>query len=666
MNSYNENLYATVVSSLRELDQKQKSAKSSLNAAMFTLYYKEAGRITATSKLKESGDVYLFQQKVKQQAVNDRNVSFNVLSAANQQKKFTAQAITNAATSAANIQVLSNAVVKLSKNVGGILTMLTSSDYGSEIYKQSRIAYDLMIDTAYDAKKLSQLGREVSTLTAAVSADEVANQAKLTDDSIAAMLAVTTSDFEAATKSLADCNEALATADVAEKQAEGDLEFINVDYFATKRAYSLNNKVLNLNLVSIALNSSDFDEDKKDNCSYLVRFNPYTAPFDQTATMLGNKPKSSSVVEDYFIMLVKESSQATFSITAAETLLLTADPSRKCYHRVENKSDDKPMEQVFYTASLRDVDGNAIEVGTKYVAFVLVVLTDEYKKTINSYSDILSAPSVAFMLSNKLMAPKKLSCADNVLTFEVLERASYNVEYRCMLLPNCLKGNKNMLTESGLRNIENEVELQEKMSAVYAPAIADLQKQIVSLNNSIDGLREEKSMNDAQLAVAKKDKNKENQESLAVKNADLQSQIDTVLKQIEEAERELRNNKASQNKLQRAMEEKTQEQPGFFFNLMIAEQITNANYAIAKLQKEVDPKDKKEKSETATVQIKGTMAIHENTTDNFGNPLVSGASYIPVVLAYANMEDQDGQFINALSAFETTNPFIYTPKTKNK
>ncbi|MEE1944502.1 hypothetical protein VRU48_05240 [Pedobacter sp. KR3-3] len=666
MNSYNENLYATVVSSLRELDQKQKSAKSSLNAAMFTLYYKEAGRITAESKLKEAGDVYLFQQKVKQQAVNDRNVSFNVLNAANQQKKFTAQAITNAATSAANIQVLSNAVAKLSKNVGGILTMLTSSDYGSEIYKQSRIAYDLMIDTAYDAKKLSQLGREVSTLTAAVSADEVANQAKLTDDSIASILAVTTSDFEATAKSLADCNEALATANVVEKQAEGDLEFINVDYFATRRAYNLNNKVLNLNLVSVALNSSDFDDDKKDNCSYVVRFNPYQPPFDQALTMLSNKPKNSSVVEDYYIMLVKESSQATFSITAAETLLLTADPTKKCYYRVEDKSDDKPMEHIFYTASLRDTDGNSIEVGTKYVAFVLVVLTDEYKKTINSYSDILSAPSVAFMLSNKLMAPKAVTCVENVLTFELLEKASYNVEYRCMFLPNCIVGNKNMLTESGLRNIEKEVELQEKMSAVYAPAIADLQKQIVSLNNSLDGLREEKSTNDAQLALAKKDKNKENQDSSSAKNTELQTQIDAILKEIEEAERKLRNNKVNQNRLQRAMEEKIQEQPGFFFNLMIAEQITSANYSQVVPQKTVDSKDKKEKGDSAAALVKGKMEIHENTTDNFGNPLVKGASYIPVVLAYANMEDQNGQFTNALSAFETTSPFIYTPKTKTK
>ena len=659
MNSYNENLSATVASSLRELDQKQKNAKSSLNASVFTLYYKEAGRITAEAKLKEAGQVYEFQQKVKQQAVNDRNVSFNVLSAANQQKKFTAQAITNAATCASNIQVLSNAVVRLSKDVGGILTMLTSSDYGTEIYGQSKIAYDLMIDTAYDAKKLAQLGREVSTLTAAVSADDVANQAKLTDDSIAAMLAVATSDFEASAKSLADYNTALAAANAAEKQAEGDLEFINVDYFATKKAYKLNNNVLNLNLVSIALNSNDVDEAQADNSSYVIRFNPYQSAFDEATSMLGSRQKNDSVVKDYYIMLVKESNQATFSITSAENLLLMTDEKDKRYFKVPNKSVDKPMEHIFYTTSLNDTDGNQVELGTKYAAFVLVVLADEYKKTINSYNDFLSAPSVAFTPSNKLMAPKEVTCENNVLKFELLEKSAYDVKYRCMFLPNCTDSSKKMLTESGLRSIEKEVEAEEKVSAVYAPAIAELQKQIVSLNSGIDGLELQKSANDELLATAKKDKNKEEIASLNGKNEGLQAEIDAIRKQIADAHKEIEKNKAKQHKTNRSTEEKIQEQPGFYFNLMIAEQVTSANYELAKITKTVDPKDKKDMGDRALALVKGELKIPENTTDNFGNPMVKGASYIPVVLAYANMEELDSQFTNALSAFETTTPFIY-------
>ena len=78
---------------------------------------------------------------------------FNLLYSASQQKSYTAQSVTNAAVCAANVQVAANAVLRLSSDMGSIYSMLSAADFGSEIYLQSRTAYSIMNETAYDAEK---------------------------------------------------------------------------------------------------------------------------------------------------------------------------------------------------------------------------------------------------------------------------------------------------------------------------------------------------------------------------------------------------------------------------------------------------------------------------------------------------------------------------------
>lgn len=54
MSSYNENLNASVATSLQAQELKLSTTQAQLNAGMFTLYYAEDAKITAQEKLKKN------------------------------------------------------------------------------------------------------------------------------------------------------------------------------------------------------------------------------------------------------------------------------------------------------------------------------------------------------------------------------------------------------------------------------------------------------------------------------------------------------------------------------------------------------------------------------------------------------------------------------------
>jgi hypothetical protein len=87
---------------------------------------------------------------------------------------------------------------------------------------------------------------------------------------------------------------------------------------------------------------------------------------------------------------------------------------------------------------------------------------------------------------------------------------------------------------------------------------------------------------------------------------------------------------------------------GLIFNVTIAEQVSRGNYSIAKKQ---DLKNLYE------------VCISPETTDNFGNPLVPGKAYLPVILTVSSDEvDTPSKFTNALSAIDKKAAFYYNQK----
>ena len=69
------------------------------------------------------------------------------------------------------------------------------------------------------------------------------------------------------------------------------------------------------------------------------------------------------------------------------------------------KSKKTIYSDVLDLSSLQDDQGDNMELGTNYVVFVYAILSNKYKKAINTYDDYLSAPSMYFALTDKIDAP---------------------------------------------------------------------------------------------------------------------------------------------------------------------------------------------------------------------------------------------------------------------
>lgn len=197
MNSYNENLQTAVITSLQTLELDVKKISSGLDASIITLYYAEGARITAAENLKLTKIKQAYQEQVKVQAVNNSNIAINLLKSASQQKAVTVQCVTTTAVGASNMQIASNAIVRLAANLGSVHAILSAADNESEIYKQSEQIRDYISKTAYAAKRASLSAMDSSNLIAEVSSSAIVDAAKVTNDSVTGLLKIISDDFDA-------------------------------------------------------------------------------------------------------------------------------------------------------------------------------------------------------------------------------------------------------------------------------------------------------------------------------------------------------------------------------------------------------------------------------------------------------------------------------------
>ncbi|MFT3795821.1 hypothetical protein [Flavobacterium sp.] len=652
MNSYNENLNSSVTATLQSQELKQSNMQAQLNAAMFTLYYAEGAKITAIEKLEQANDRYAFQQMVKEKATDNNNIAVNILASANQQKQYVGQSTANTAAAAKSILVAANAIVKLASDMGSILSVLNAADFGSEIYTQASEVRNLIDDTAYNAEITSQYAMKAAYFTAEVCAPTVADMAKATTASVTNLLSVVGNQFDNTTALVTAYNNAVAQASVDEKKAEGTLEDINVEYYAARATYLLSVKEMNLDLqVKPSRNNPKH--------SFSISFTKYLNPFYDS---LGNNPDGSQYrndpVADYFIIVVKESKKTTFSLTAAETLL---DDPQKCYKvAMGNDGKNQSIIRHFTISDLNDSDGEAIQLGKPYVVFVMAQFGNGYKKSLNNYDDFMTAASAPFTLTTQLTSPdpKEIDAktfakdGTRLLKFNLVADKTLDVEYRCIFLPDNSDLVKGLITEQGLRDIENEVHQLELIAAKYDPDLVTYERKVNSANATLKTLH-------LQLETLRQKQETANEGKPAAENSPAKAKEDDLLKQIKD---EKSNHATALEQLQKTQEEKKsalttlqpsiKAKPGFFFNLLLAEQIVAGNYTPANDAVRENGHDPKKAYKV--------MAISDNTTDNFGNRLMKGKKYIPVVLSYAvTSESNKDQFTNSLSDYRATKTFSH-------
>lgn len=661
MNTYNENLQSAVISSLQAQGLDQKTVQSQMNASMFTLYYAEGATVTGREKLAtallEMGDTAI----TKSAAVDNTNLSNNLLSSATQGNQYASQSISNTAIAAANVQVAANAVVKLSSDIGSIFSIVSSANFGSEIYTQVKEARHIMDNTAYHAELASQHAMEASIKASAVSASTVLDRAKGTNGQMKNLKKVLSADFDNAAQLVAADNAMLATKSAAEKVAEGDFEDISVDYKASTSAYKSLNRGLNLNLRVPAKDISA--------TSFTVKFRAIRSPFEN------DKAVANYPVDKYYLMLVKESKQTTFSLSQAEYVLENqqerlvpvvlaqaatgdnaAPPSTTAAPTDTSKksSGSQNISMVVNINSvddgngntyvLQDTDGDTITTGTNYVVFVMAVYVDEYKRKVNVFDDFLSAPSQYFVLTNVLKPAENLavkpSATGNTLTvtFNTNDNPNYKVQYRCMFLlmsnPLITAG---LVTQNSVDAIRQDIEKLEEIAEQFDPKIEELQANILQLQQNLVTGATDTSKTDVQ----------NQQAELSKLFTDRQKAIDNLAKEG-----------VAPSKI------------GFIFNQDIAEHIPAANYIVAMLTLQPPagatsaapaegstPAGATEQP-SPVPQLLWQAVIGPDTTDNFGNPLQPSLQYIPVVLTMSAEEEANmPRFTNNITDFENSAPF---------
>lgn len=698
MNSYNENLHSAIVNSLQSLDLEEQNLKSQVNASMFTLYHAEGATITAEQNLSEAKDTFNFKAATQDQAVKDSNLSINVLNSATQANQYVKQSTANIAVCAANVQISANSIVKLASDIGSIFSIVHAADFDSDIYFQAENARELMNRTAYDAEVASQLAMEASMLTAEVSAATVLDMAKATNTLMSTVLKITTAEFDTATQDIATDSAALGQVRSTEKLDEGALEMISVEYKASKSAYELTNKELNLDLRVKTSN--------QDALSFTVDFNLIKSPF--TLEKAVSDPLYP--VKEYYIMVVKESKKQTFSISNAENLLLNADaevisvtaPKTSHVSQVVNVYSKSAGGSLI---PVTDSDNEEITLGVSYVVFVMAVYADDYKRKINCYDDYLSAPSQAFTLTTKLesipgnaitvrpynqdnLSEEELAAADSskneqqvkntmdmedggivadynfVLSFNSKESPDTEVEYRCMLLPFNTDVSNSLLTSESLKFLlETEIESLEQISAEFDPKIAELQADNYEAQLKMDLLNNQlKDLSD-QLAAYAKNSKATTDETAGAEATEKQQSLKADQKAATAQLKDLQQSHDANNKLlDHLISEKGKTttsliavdaaKPGFLFNVPIAEQVYADSYTVAR-----------KKSAATNTDDSGSQWIAffgPDTTDNFGNRLNKGEQYLPVILSYSTAADENAaDFVNALSDMSTTDYFQY-------
>ncbi len=142
-------------------------------------------------------------------------------------------------------------------------------------------------------------------------------------------------------------------------------------------------------------------------------------------------------------------------------------------------------------------------------------------------------------------------------------------------------------------------------------------------------------------------------------NADQNKQLDKITKKINALQAQIQEltankNSSSNNEDATLSSQNKTPNPGFYFNQLIAENVTDGNYT--------SPNSNQIILDGTTTTV--TLPLLENTTDNFGNPLIEGNSYVPVILSVATGSISIvKQYSNSLSDFRSTATFKYSSKS---
>jgi hypothetical protein len=657
MSTYNNDLHTNLVATLQNQAQQIEQSKSQLTAATFTLHYAQAAITTAYEKLETAQNYLASKTLVKAETQHATSIATNILESATTSSACVKQSVSNAAVGAANVQIAANAVVRLASDIGEVFNILTNINADSDIFLQCKEVNLLMNSTAYNAELASQIAMEASMLASQVSAGDLLAKAKKTNDPMQNLLQEVNNNFTDAVQMVAEDNLKCSIAYVTEKNAEAAYENIAVQNKAVNDAYNFINDHSNLNLNAYPIKDNEGSH-------FGVTFNIIHPPFlEAYISDIQKNNLAYYPVKDYYLFLVKDNHKSFFSTNDALNILANGE---KQYISLSNflKQDDtvavkntialnfnytKVLANDGSEFTLQDTDEDELHQGTKYVVFLLANFYEEYKKELNNFNDFLSAPSPAFCLT-QVLAPVNaadISVEKNTsdtnktynynITFTIAEQPTYDVVYRCLLLPETYGTVKGLLNNASAEDVTIEVKEIGDIATKYDPKITTLEAALINSSMLIENLKSQNPISD-----------------------DDATALNKQLSFYETAQHELTLITLAKSNAIKKINVDHASKINFFFNKVLAEQVPASNY-IPAIKSIASPTIGIDKTGQAKYPIvKWEANINASTTDIFGNKLVKNKAYIPVILSISAVEENNlPKFTNNWSGYENANSFEY-------
>lgn len=424
MNTYNENLQATVSTTLAVLTQEQARLQSVKIANEYSLYYAQEAQIGQQDSVQGMIEVQSLCSTINDQSVLNENAVGNLSISATTARDYVAASNTNMATAASNVNIAANAIVALAAGIGSALNNAIASEFKSEIHKQVLHANNFINETANDAKELSLLAMDASSRTSEIVMPALLLQTTEVKARIDGLLKTTQAALDSVTAQVKTGAGAVKQAVQQELKAESAVSDIVNQVEASAEAYKRTNTQLNLGLVIEVKNSHEID----------VSFNGPPVLIPQFSARPANQILIPDAETVYYLALLPQSQSATFAIDQAQQLFAYKSEGQFIAVKASGK-----------VQLTKDVYGDAVAPGAAYVAYLYMEFSMGYRRYIGDFSDALSSPSQPFTLATTLAQAKPsgtptVTSTNNVLTTTLYFSAAFSksaspaLEFHCILV----------------------------------------------------------------------------------------------------------------------------------------------------------------------------------------------------------------------------------------
>ncbi|HTR00571.1 MAG TPA: hypothetical protein VMH83_11295 [Candidatus Acidoferrum sp.] len=402
MNTYNENLQSTVTTVLSGMQQEKAALESANVAAEYKLYFAQSANITANEKLNKLNEQSSFIGLMNNQGVENDNLSKNLLNTVIKASTTVAGCVTDTSTAASNIQIAATAISQVAADIGSAYNLVSAEDNNSDIYRLISKANDLIRKVSYRAERMSEQAMLASADTAEIRTSQLLSETNVVKSGIENLLAVTEAEFTGLMAQKTVDTQNADTTSSAEKECEGLLLDSQTEYKAVKKAYRKAKEQLNydLRVKPVSLTSAN------------IKFSPFVQPFKPEKTSVPNYIPDANPV--YYALVVPAERAILLNIEKAELLFAEFRKQRfiPVTPTVKTEAADGQGEQEPGYGSehelVFDSEGERVKPGVSYVVFLYIAVAQAYKKYINNFDDLLSAPSDAFVLTQDLPQAKNI------------------------------------------------------------------------------------------------------------------------------------------------------------------------------------------------------------------------------------------------------------------